>query len=113
MRGVSSCHVSCCRLDWQRPPGEDLDHTDVIVKGQRLVANLTLGVSRLHRRPVGDRECYWGYDVTFMEATLADMQGVLRLNEDMRDHGRGHWSVVRHRQLLHQHLALFQDRHTD
>ena len=107
---MSSCHVSCCRLDYQRPLGEDFDHPDDIVWYQRVVANLMLGVLRLHRRPVFDKDRFWGYDVTYMEGELANMQQTLRVHEDERDQGTGHWVLVRLQQLMHQYETLIQNR---
>ena len=115
---VSSCRVklscqvvvSCCSLDWQRPLGEDLDHPDEIVRLQRKVANYTLGVTRLHARPVLARDRFWGADVTRMEGELDNCLQLLRLEEDTRRRGKGHWSLVRAQQLLHQAKALAQNR---
>ena len=70
--------VSCCSLDWQRPLGEDLYHSDKIVMCQRQVANATLGVLRLHGRPVLARDRFWEPDVIFMEGKLDIVQQTLR-----------------------------------
>ena len=107
---MSSCHLSCCSLDMQRPLGEDKDHHDEIVTCQRRVANFKLGVLRLHRRPVGHRDRFWGEDVTRMEGELDNCQQVLRLVEDEKHHGIGHWTVVRAQQLRHQAKALIQNK---
>ena len=107
-----SCQVvvSCCSLDWQRPLREDVDPPDEIVRLQREVANLTLGVTRLHARPVLARDRFWGVDVTRMEGELDNSLQLLRLEEDDRRQGTGHSSRVRLQQLLHQMEALAQNR---
>ena len=102
--------VSCCSLDWQRPLEEDLDHPDDIVWYQRLVANLTLGVTRLHGRPVLARDRFWGVDVTLMEGELDASLQTLRLCEDARRYGTGHWSLVRAQQIVHQVKVLKKNR---
>ena len=111
MRDVTSCHISCCRLDWQRPFGEDLVHPDQIVECQRYVVNLTLGESRLHRRLVLDRDSFWGDDVTKMNGELVSMQRLIGWLEDVRDQGRGPSSEVSLQQLRHEWDALQQNNH--
>ena len=108
---MSSCDVSCCRLDWQRPFGEDFDHPDDIVWFQRRVAPLKRGVEHLHGRPVGYRDAFWGTNLTRMEGELDNAQKMLRLCEDVKDNGRSYWAMVRHQQLLQQLKALWQYRY--
>ena len=110
----TSCHVSCCRLDCQRPLGEENNHPDRIVCLERVVANVRLGLSRLHKRPVGDRDRYWGRDVTRAEGHLANTLDLLRLYEDVKENGGGHWAIVRAQQIRHQAAkALLPNRHND
>ena len=57
--------VYYCRLDWQRPPGEEVYHPDPILTYQPQEANLQLCLSRLHGRPLEERKslCYWDWDM--------------------------------------------------
>ena len=109
---VVTCPV-CCSLDLQRPLGQDVDPPDKVVRWQRWVADLTLGVSRLHSRPVRARDRFWGHDVTRMEGHLANAQSYLRLCEDERDHGSSHRTLVRLQQILQEQKTLTQNRHDD
>ena len=74
---------------------------------------MTLGVRRLHARPVLARDRFWGADVTQMEGHLDTSLQALRLWEDVRRHGAGQSSLVRAQQIEHQEEALRQNRHND
>ena len=106
-----NCHVSCFRLDLQRPPGEELNHPDRVVTCERQVAVFERGLERLVSRPVRDRERYWEEEVVKVEARLAVLQDFLRLCQAERDGETGLGSVEdRARQLLHQVKAITQHR---
>ena len=77
--------VSCCSLDVQRLPGEELYHPDPVVNWERRVAVYERALEQLLRRPVGQREWYWGQQVTNVEGLLATYQGWLSLMEAERD----------------------------
>ena len=105
--------VSCCRLDVQRPPGEELDHPDPVVNWERRVAVYERALEQLLRRPVGQREWYWGQQVTRMEDYLVNNQGWLSLWQAERDGGTDLVTVDRARQLQRQLDALYQSRYYD
>ena len=106
-----NCDVSCFRLDLQRPPGEELEHSDWVVTCHRQVAVYERGLERLVSRPDWDREWYWGQEVVMVEAKLAVLQDALRLCQAERDGETGLGSVGdRARQLLHQLKAITQHR---
>ncbi|KAI0229875.1 hypothetical protein LSAT2_019718 [Lamellibrachia satsuma] len=61
VRGVRRAAASTPRvwlviLDWQRPPGQELDHLDDVVDWQRRVDQLYAALSRLQRRRLADRD---------------------------------------------------------
>ena len=105
--------VSCCSLDVQRPPGEELIHPDRIVTLERRVAAYERALEQLLRRPVGQREWYWGQQVTRLEDYLATYPGWLSLMEAERDGRTDLVTVDRVRQLQCQLDALYQSRYYD
>ena len=106
-----TCLVSCCSLDVQRPPGEELRHPDQVVHFERQVAVYKRALRRLLARPVGQREWYWGHQVAKVEGFLATVQGMLSLEQAER-HGETVDLVTldRWRQLDRQLDALRENR---
>ena len=76
--------MSCCRLDWQRPEGEEMDHPDDVVHWQRKVANYQVWLSRLNGRPLEERDTLWGWEVDRVERLLNVAQDMLRLVQRRR-----------------------------
>ena len=71
--------MSCCRLDWQRPEGEEVDHPDEVEQLRRQVNNLQLCLSRLNGRPVEERDTFCGQEVDKVERAINVAQDCLRL----------------------------------
>ena len=71
--------MSCCRLDYQRPPGEEWIHPDRVVNWQHQVANYQVYLSRLNGRPLEERDTVWGREVDRAERGLNMEQDILRL----------------------------------
>ena len=105
--------VSCCSLDVQRLPGEELYHPDPVVTLEHQVAVYERALEQLLRRPVGQREWYWGQQVTTMEDYLVNNQDWLSLWQAERDGRTDLVTVDRARQLQHQLDALYQSRYYD
>ncbi|KAK2138835.1 hypothetical protein NP493_7038g00001 [Ridgeia piscesae] len=105
--------VQLLDLDVQRLPGEELYHPDRIVTLERQVAVYERALEQLLRRPVGQREWYWGQQVTRMEDYLVNNQGWLSLWQAERDGRTDLVTVDRVRQLQCQLDALYQTRHYD
>ena len=105
------CLVSCCRLDVQRLPGEELDHPDNVVNWERRVAAYKRALGRLLGRPVGQREWYWGQEVASVKGLLATAQDCLSLAQAERNGETVDLvSVDRARQLDRQQDGLLENR---
>ena len=108
------CLVSCCSLDVQRPPGEELRHPDRVVFLERQVAAFKRGLRRLRGRPVRQREWYWGHEVAKVEGLLAITQRWLSVEQAKRDGETVDLVTLdRQRQLRRQLDALRENRPPD
>ena len=77
--------VSCCRLDYQRPPGQDWGHPDDVVFYQRRVDQTKAALSRLHGRPEANRDMWWNKDEVWMEWWIESAQNDLHMAKCIRD----------------------------
>ena len=75
--------MCCCRMELQRPLGQERCHNDPVVQMQRRVANYEAGLNRLYRQRVKDRAPEWAFEVTRMKNFLTTAREQLRLNQDI------------------------------
>ena len=77
--------MSCCRLDWQHPIGEEAKLFGGMEQWQRMVDMLHLALYRLQGRPQFERDLVWKYDVDQIKSILPMVQDAIRDTVDERD----------------------------